>query len=299
MTLLREIQRDTTDSTVSISTLLRKCKILSSRLKSEEFDKWIMLELEGYKENDLLPDYRILRVESKGHFSGPFGSGLRNAPIPLSCFDKKYREGLSHSYINQPIAAIEYLITDSKTSLQEPWDADFVAYFGRNIYTNQSCVSAWKVIPAQAMIAIIDTVKTRVLNFAIKIEAENPNAGEAELDAKPISGDKVSQIFNTYITGDIQNYSTGNRDVNQQATLVNKTDSQVFDDILDALNSSNLILKEMNDLKISVTEMKANYQDVNFPSKYQKFMSIVSDHITVLAPVIGPYLGPLAKMATG
>lgn len=30
----------------------------------------------------MLPDYRIVGVTYKGTFSGPFGSGIKNAPIP-------------------------------------------------------------------------------------------------------------------------------------------------------------------------------------------------------------------------
>lgn len=66
MTLLREIQAAATDGTVEISTVLRKAKILASRLKNREFGQWVDCELNGYSDVADLPPYRILpaRYES-------------------------------------------------------------------------------------------------------------------------------------------------------------------------------------------------------------------------------------------
>ena len=84
MSLLQEIQNDVTNSNVSISNLLRKCKILAYKLGNEDFKAWVEYELNGYpKDQQFLPNYRILKnVYSKGHFSGSFGRALRDADVP-------------------------------------------------------------------------------------------------------------------------------------------------------------------------------------------------------------------------
>ena len=38
----------------------------------------------------------------------------------------------------------------------------------------------------------------------------NPEAGEASLNAQPIPQEKVNQIFNINITGNVQNLASGN-----------------------------------------------------------------------------------------
>ncbi len=43
MTLLREIQDAATNENVSLAVVLRKCKILATRLKHEPFRKWVDL----------------------------------------------------------------------------------------------------------------------------------------------------------------------------------------------------------------------------------------------------------------
>ena len=74
MSLLREIQDAAVNSEVELATLLRKCKVLAARLGNGEFKSWVDNELDGYKSPDGLPDYRVLTVNSKGHFAGAFGS---------------------------------------------------------------------------------------------------------------------------------------------------------------------------------------------------------------------------------
>ncbi|MFN4056521.1 MAG: hypothetical protein ACK4GU_16890, partial [Alishewanella aestuarii] len=70
MSLLREIQSAAIDSHTDLASLLRKCKVLAARLGSNDFKAWVDNELSGYKSVDGLPEYRILNVNSKGHFAG-------------------------------------------------------------------------------------------------------------------------------------------------------------------------------------------------------------------------------------
>ncbi|MFV1977282.1 MAG: hypothetical protein ACC651_16185, partial [Candidatus Scalindua sp.] len=148
MSLLREIQDAAVSSDVELTTLLRKCKVLAARLGNNEFKLWVDNELGGYKNTDELPDYRILHVNSKGHFSGPFNSGLNNADIPLSCIPEKFRDNLSQANMFEPIASLEALVAKSNGGTASvPWNPDLVAHVGQKIYEGMNCMQAWKVIP--------------------------------------------------------------------------------------------------------------------------------------------------------
>ena len=210
MSLLREIQDAAIDSKTDLASLLRKCKVLAARLGSDEFKSWVNSELSGYKNIEDLPEYRILHVTSKGHFSGAFGSGLNNADIPMFCLPEKYRETMSRSNMTEPVASIEALVSESDGgSAQEPWYPDFVAMVGKDIYQGMNCIQAWKVIPITALIAALDEIRNRILNFVLEIEAQDPDAGEAALNSSPVPPEKVNQIFNTSISGSVQNVATG------------------------------------------------------------------------------------------
>ena len=296
MSLLREIQNAAIDSNTELAVLLRKCKVLAARLGNPEFKQWVESELSGYDNAEDLPEYRILRVNSKGHFSGPFQSGLRNADIPLFCIEKDFHKTLSHSYLTQAIAALESLVEDaSGGTLQEPWNPDLVAYFGQDIYQGMNCMQAWKVIPVASIVAALDAVRNRILNFVLEIEAESPDAGEAPINSSPVPQEKVHQIFNTYITGNVQNVATGSSNVSQNA-VHNSANEELFKELLNALHKAEGDKRIAADLANTIEEMRSTQSSKNFKEHYQRFMSILSDHMQVFGPVVAPFLPALSAI---
>ncbi len=205
MSLLREIQDAAIDSDAPITDLLRRCKILAARLGNEELARWADQELEGYESQEDLPNYRILSVSSYGHFSGPFGSGLKNALIPPISVPEDFREIVETAYIFDPIGSLaEGLAGEgTDTTLRSEWPANMVVLVGSNIYRNMTCLSAWRLIPRGSLMGILDTVRNRVLSFALAIEAELPGGSEEALEESTISEEKVSQVFQTHIYGDV------------------------------------------------------------------------------------------------
>lgn len=297
MSLLREIQDTAIDSSAELSTLLRKCKVLAARLGNTEFKQWVERELSGYDSEDILPDYRILQVNSKGHFSGAFGSGLRNADIPLYCIPEEFRENLKHSYLREPVASMEALVAKAKTGLaQEPWNPDLVAYVGQGIYQHMNCMQAWKVIPITSIVAALDAIRNRVLNFVLEIEAEAPGAGDAPINSNPVSQERVHQIFNTYITGNVQNVATGSENVNQKAKYVERESDEIFTKMLDAISKSDSDREVITELVVIIEKMQANQGHQNFREHYQKFVSTLADHMQVLGPIVAPFLPALTAL---
>jgi len=295
MSLLREIQNAAIDSKISLANLLRKCKVLSSRLGNTEFKTWIENELNGYKDLENLPDYRIINVRSKGHFSGPYQSGLRNADIPLLTIDKEYHVMLSHTYLMEPVASIESLIENIEGgTAQEPWDANLVALVGQKIYENMNCMQAWKVIPKTSIVGALEAVRNRILNFVLEIEAEAPDAGEAAINSKPVPEEKVHQIFNTYISGNVANVATGSSDFKQKVNNSN-INKELFDDIIEALSKSEIEQELLTNLSSIIEDMRTNQGTIEFKDSYKNFMSALSDHMQVLGPIISPFLPALSK----
>ena len=297
MSLLREIQDAAVSSDCDVSVLLRKCKILAMRLGNDDFKRWVDQELNGYDAQSELPAYRLLRVESKGVFSG-FHGLAKNVPVPLSRLPKQFQELMQYSSFRQPISAYNVLVENKQLELSEPWPADFVSHFSGEFYENMNCVSAWKVIPYNCLAALIDTVKTRILNFVLEIEAEAPDAGESPPKSTPVPQEKISQVFNTFITGNVQNVASGGSNFKQKAINTNGVPLEIFDQLLDALAHSDTDKRTISDISGSVEEMKLAYGTKGFGDRYKAFMSILADHIQVFGPVVAPYLPLLAKLLT-
>lgn len=297
MSLVREIQDVAVDSDMPLSTLLRKCKVLAFRLGNDELKQWIDNELNGYGNRASLPEYRYMRVNSKGHFSASFQSGLRHADIPMQCIPEEFRDSLSNAYFMQPVAGLENLVQNSeKGSLKESWNPDLVALFGQDIYEGMNCMQAWKVIPVNALVAVLDSIRNRVLSFALEIESIDPDAGEEKLGMESkIDENQIQQVFNTYITGNVHNIATGSSNFSQNVTMGEK-DPQLFANVIKALRDAEAEHPEAAEAAKYIEEMRDSSQGHDFGKKYERFMSILSDHVQVLGPVVAPYLPALAAL---
>ena len=272
MSLLRDIQNAAVDPNTDVVTLLRKCKILAVRLGSEEFKRWVDHELNGYDRAEDLPEYRILHTHSYGHFVGPFGSSLKNAPIPPACLPKDLRERIRKSYLGQPISAYASLIDrEEKSDALEQWPADMTALFGQKIYQGMNCLSAWKVIPHNALVALVDTIKTRILNFVLEIEEEAPDAGEAPPHQPPLPQEKVSQVFNTYITGNVQNVATGSSHFTQAGEF--RVVEGDFSTLAEYLRSHGVANEDVEELKSAIDTDKKSEPKATFGKRVQAWLA--------------------------
>lgn len=297
MTLLREIQQAAIDENSQVATLLRKCKVLAVRLGSQEFGDWIDNELNGYKTLDELPTYRILRVGSYGDFVGVFGRQGKNLPIPPESVPEEIREYIQTSRLTMAVSALANL-AETEDASREGWPPDVVRIIGSQIYEDMNCLSAWKLLPRAALIAVLDTVRTRVLNFALQIEGEYPEAGEAPINSKPIPEEKISQVFNTYITGTVQNLATGSSQFKQQAHLSSGLSDEMFRNLLDAVAKASASQDAIQKMSALIEEMRGSHGTSSFKTHYLSFMSMLSDHMQVFGPLVVPYLPALALLAS-
>lgn len=249
MSLLRDIQNACTDSSSDIASLLRKCKVLASRLKNEEFKAWVDNELNGYPDRTSVPLYRRFSTESHGNFSN--GYWTRNdAIIPPRLLPEHIRDFASTCQLTQPISSYASVIgSEDRNSLAEHWPPDFVVAFGGKIYEDMTCFGAWKIIPYGTLVGVVDTVKTRILSFVLEIEDVDPDAGEASPGEIPVSQDKVTHIFNTTINGNVQNVATGGTQISQSAVSnVSKGDFSSLEIFLRDAGVSEDALADLSDV---------------------------------------------------
>ena len=99
----------------------------------------------------------------------------------------------------QPVADLERIVQDSDGGIRIPWPADFVVLYADAFYEDMNALSITRVVARSHVAGILDTIRTRVLEFSLEIEQIAPDAGEegASLPAR----ERVTQIFNTNIYG--------------------------------------------------------------------------------------------------
>jgi AbiTii len=200
MTLLEDIQNAAIDSQSDLGTLLRKCKLLAARLGSQPLEEFLLWESNGYPDDVKVPDYRIWSLEVKGHFAGPFQSGLRNAPVPLPCLPEKGRESYERYKCRYSIASIEAILEKCKTGNVQVSTGDLSLVLGTNVYEHQNCIQAWAEFGTSHLVELLNVVRNRILDFALALWKEAPMAGDAyDGVTKLVESKRVRQIFNTKI----------------------------------------------------------------------------------------------------
>jgi hypothetical protein len=206
MSLIEEIQQEAIDSKSDLGSLLRKCKLLAARLGSRPLEDWLLWESNGYPDDVEVPGYRIWPLEVKGHFTGPFGSGLRNVPIPHISLPEKTRHAYQNYKCRQSIASIEAMLNKSEKGSLRVSTGDLAVALGTEVYQNQNCLQAWAEFGLNNLIELLNTVRNRILDFALAIWKEAPTAGEGSGSmTSDIEPGRVTQIFNTTVYGGAAN----------------------------------------------------------------------------------------------
>lgn len=220
MSLIRSIQADAIEASTSVSSLLRKCKLLASRVGHTQLEEWVDLELRGYPEGADLPPYRVTPVVSYGSFVGPFGMNAPKLQVPVSVLPEHLRERYAVARMEQAVSTYESLVQGNKPSyVKIDWNVALAIKFASKLTPDMQCIAAWMELPIGVIDRLIDCIKTAVLNYAIEVEKLSPDAGELPVGSKPISEDRLTQIFNTHIAGNVGNVANASTGVTQTATV--------------------------------------------------------------------------------
>jgi hypothetical protein len=195
-----------------------KLRFLAARLGSAPLEEWVKYEAEGYPNSAELPDYRRIGVSYTGTFSGPFGSGIRNAPIPPYLVDKYAGKHWTQYEVRQSVAGVDELVGMDKGdggSLQIN-AANLILLLQGKVYEDYACNSVKGTISKASLVELQNAVRNRVLELTLQIEKSIPAAAEIALGPPtsspgPVERETVTQITNQTVYGNLTTVSnTGN-----------------------------------------------------------------------------------------
>ncbi|TFC81737.1 hypothetical protein E3T23_05685 [Cryobacterium cheniae] len=219
MTLLDEIIDASTAESGSTPNLLRKVRVAAHRLGASEISTWAQRELSGYPDDVELPDYRVQATSVLGIFSGPGRSEIQH---DLQRASDEFLEWFSVE-MRQPLSELESFAS-AETDAVRGWPAWLVQKYERGGFFRMNMhvlFSAHNVIPRQRIHGLIDTVKTRALDFALELQGEFPDAGSVDgptVNSEPSLARTVNNITNN-ITGHGTNVAIGNEKVQQHNSV--------------------------------------------------------------------------------
>jgi hypothetical protein len=203
--IVLDLQADALDANVDIATLLRKAFWVAKKLKLSEFEKWVDSEINGYRGDLKVPLYREISGETKG-----WNSSNREW-MPLLIPDNEWHKTLSNRLVSDSIASLVSLL-ESDGILAMPFPSEINVKISKMVrFPTQYAL----IVSRNSIYAIIETVRTKILNWAIMLE-ENGIIG----DGLAFS-DNEKEIANTatHITQYINNfYNSANNIQIQQGT---------------------------------------------------------------------------------
>lgn len=271
-----DLADDAAGESVPTSVLLRRLNVLGSRARIPELETWVDQELTGYETARNLPPYRgPFSAVVLAQLSGPVGSGFQNAPLPARAFGEKAEDGaLFNLVFLQALAELESMVRSTEKGWEEWWSADTVQLANRLIQAGEIrldpkwvILQVHKVIPPQAVVGVLDAVRTRVLNLALDLEKFVPQ-GRASLESSDRA--EAAKIVHMQIFGGSHNFAIASSDFDQSVDSVVRGDKQ---SLFAALARLGIGEGDMADLKAALMEdeSEASFERVQPGSRVQEW----------------------------
>jgi hypothetical protein len=202
MLLIKRLQDNLTDSKVALSDVLRSMKLLAAELGSDELQKWATQELVGYPDEASVPSYRILRTSTFGVFAGVGGS-RESRMLPSFGLPDAIKDAALELRLAQPIAEIEALARAPDDDARREWPQEWII-LSRSAFqlsNGMQLISAYSPIGQAELAGVLDTVRTRALDFVIGLRVRNPEVVNSDSALSEMQSEVVRQVFNLTVTG--------------------------------------------------------------------------------------------------
>jgi AbiTii len=191
-------------SNEDLSIILRKAKVIAYKIKNQEFKDWIENELNGYNDDDLLPEYRKIFTIAQGDFLNTRWH-YKSVEIPLHNIPENLHHFFNEINVTDGVKGLESHLETIKKSkndfLKISIPAEFTLLLSNIIYDNLNCVAAWRVLTKGNINQILETTRNNLLNFILELADKYPELkSDAEL-TQQIPNEQIKQVFINIILG--------------------------------------------------------------------------------------------------
>lgn len=164
--LVLELQAAALDSNKTLGDVLRMAKAVAIKLKLKEVQHWIDHELNGYPETGEVPEYRKIRGILQAH--NPY-RGWTPVIVP-----DDIAEILTLRPNLDPVHSIERIVSQatSKTTIHVMVEENNAKILFGDHFLFQAGMRPAVVFQEHQLAAILDKVRTRVLDWALALESE-------------------------------------------------------------------------------------------------------------------------------
>lgn len=174
--LIVDLQKDIFEGK-DIKSILTKALMISNELELTDFNEWINLELNGYKDNmDKLPDYRRLECEVRGNFIEQVGFNLvTTSNVPISNLPDEINEQLRNVLVYFSILELIHICDINHESVRFKPDFKVENLLKRYL---SNATEIYRVCHIFQLEAIIDRVRNEIMNWCSELK-KNDIYGES------------------------------------------------------------------------------------------------------------------------
>lgn len=185
-----KIIKELANSTIDTATTLKRLKILLFEFDKPELNEWVNSELNGYKNTNSLPDYRVFQGQVYASFLVGYMQ-YTNIALPLMELSDDERNYIRRCPFVQGISAICSFAENESLKIVIPPELYPTLTGGTNI---DSIIEAHVSVPPTAPQEIITAIETKILEILCLLEKEFGILDDLDLDFSSKSSKEIEAV---------------------------------------------------------------------------------------------------------
>jgi len=248
MKLLDELISLLSEEKSSLPGALLKTKVLLHQIGQKELVEWVNKELNGYGDDDELPDYRIIHAKVVGTVVN-IAYRYNNFDLPTMHLEEKWRKRFTRPRLGQSLGALQRLQDSDGQSLTFAIPVEFASMFTKALERGNHVESAVSVANISQIDNIFTQVRSRLLDFVLQLKGEVGDLSEEELKPGAPGTANAASLFQSAVFGDGVTIVVGNNNV-QHVNSHNTAGN--IEDLLAVLRKAGVAELELAGLKIAI-----------------------------------------------
>ncbi|MBB5149013.1 MULTISPECIES: AbiTii domain-containing protein [Ureibacillus] len=189
-----QLLKDAVSGKESIENILLRLKVILSDLDNENIMNWVNGELQGYKDKESVPSYRILKGRIIGTYLINFSVKYKDAPVPLEfLISKEEIDELRTVRMTDGIATIQNILRGEN---RENYGFVIPTAYCHAISTDDFQIAGMRVrIGSNQLDGIVSCVKSKLVEVIMELEKEFENLDELDIRSQIKENESVKQVI--------------------------------------------------------------------------------------------------------
>lgn len=249
MKLFDDIVDLLSDDNGSLSSALLKTKVLMHRIGHKDLDGWLSAELNGYPRfGDVVPEYRKIGAQVVGTIEN-VAQRRTNVTLPTLHLSKDLREKFCEAHLGHSVKELEQLALGKEGTVASQIAPEFYPILSQ-AYKHVKVTDARSVVATTRISGILVEIRSRLLDFVLRLQGQIGDAPEDELK-KAAEGVDTQGLFRSTVIGANATFIIGNQNT---TTITNTVSQGNLEMLLEALREARVPQEDLTLLKSAIAD---------------------------------------------